>query len=1013
MAACFKRVGGVYTPRTKEAKSKYWFDAWSAVEPCLGVLECELLRGKRGEMTPARLEQIKEIFYAAVEQSPERRCEFLAEACAGDEGLRREVERLLAEHDRAGGFLDSPFGSVVSIRYLAQNERTLEPNQMIAGRYRIVNLLGEGGMGVVYKAEDTRLPRFVALKSLGRAVSKDAASLERLRREARAASALNHPNICTIYDVVESEGQTFIVMEYLDGQTLKEMIKAGQFSGQDTQTERKAALFHLDNAVRIATQIVEGLNAAHDKGIVHRDIKPANIFVTKAGLVKILDFGIAKMARARDSFAASADVAQSALISGRDLTSTGVAAGTVGYMSPEQITSKELDSRTDLFSFGAVLYEMATGVMPFGGENTKLVLDSILNQVVVPAEHVNPNVPPELHEIIGKCLEKDRDLRYQNASDLREEFCRLKHEMDLVSGRREALALPRLLVLGAAFIILVGVLSFLFRPTALPPRVTGSTQVTHDGRDKERVVTDGSRIYFSSYPNINPRIFQVSAAGGDTIPVDTTILGPYAFDISPDRSELLVGSCYWGRTTSDCPLWILPIGDRAPRRLGNIAASDASWAPDGQQVAYITGNTLYRVKVTGDKPEKIVVMNAGQTLSWPRWSASGRQLRFSVATQSNGTSLWEVWANGRNLHPLLPGWNKPPSECCGSWTPDGRYFLFQSDRGGSANIWVIPEGGNVFRQSSHEPVQLTSGPTSASTVVPSPDGKRLFVTTARSGELMRYDSAAREFAPYLSGMSAIGVDFSRDGKWVTYIAYPEHTLWRSRADGSERLQLTLPPLYALQPRWSPDGKRIAFMAMEGEKPWSIYLVSADGGKAEQPVSGDRLGFDPNWSPDGKRLLFGRHPTTEGPGQGTLDLEIVDLRTHTVSKVAGSEEMWSPRWSRDGRHILAFPRAADRLMLFDVNSQKWSELARIHAGYTEWSHDGKYIYFLLKPKGMPATDVLRIRIEDHKIEHVATLRQFKQPTVDWGDWAGLAPDDSPILLREAGTPEIFALDWDTR
>jgi Tol biopolymer transport system component len=201
------------------------------------------------------------------------------------------------------------------------------------------------------------------------------------------------------------------------------------------------------------------------------------------------------------------------------------------------------------------------------------------------------------------------------------------------------------------------------------------------------------------------------------------------------------------------------------------------------------------------------------------------------------------------------------------------------------------------------------------------------------------------------------------------------------------------------------------MALEPEKPWSIYVISADGGGLEQPVPGDHRGSDPNWSPDGNELLFGRRPTEEAVGSGSLELEIVDLRTHITSKIAGSKEMWSPRWSQDGRWILAFPRATDRLMLFDVHRQEWTELAKIHASYPEWSPDGRHICFLAQSKGTPATAIFQIRISDRRVEQVASLTQFRQPTVDWGGWAGVAADGSPILLREAGTPEIFALDWD--
>lgn len=382
-------------------------------------------------MKPNELEQLKELFYTAIERPLEQRPKFLAEACGGNEHLRAEAARLLAEHDCAGGFLESPFSSVMSIRYLAHSKRTLETNRMIAGRYRVVNLLGEGGMGVVYKAEDTRLPRFVALKSIGIAVAGNPDSLDQLRREAQTASSLNHPNISTIYDVVESEGQTFIVMEFLDGQTLKELIR-DSLKRQEVGPERNTAPLPLDKVMRMAMQIIEGLETAHEKGIVHRDIKPANIFVTRSGHVKILDFGIAKTTRVVGD-AVGPPEPQSNPKFEASLTTTGVVAGTIGYMSPEQLSAKPLDARTDLFSFGAVLYEMTTGCMPFTGDSTKAILDSILNQGVVPAVELNPNTPTKLGEMIDKCLRKDRELRYQSASDVRMDLQQLRSELESVN----------------------------------------------------------------------------------------------------------------------------------------------------------------------------------------------------------------------------------------------------------------------------------------------------------------------------------------------------------------------------------------------------------------------------------------------------------------------------------------------------------------------------------------------------------------------------------------------------
>jgi eukaryotic-like serine/threonine-protein kinase len=847
--------------------------------------------------------------------------------------------------------------------------------------YEIVGPLGSGGMGEVYRARDSILKREVAIKVLPSFVSRDPDRLRRFEQEAQAAAALNHPNILGVYQLGTFQGAPYLVSELLEGHTLRELLQRGPVP--------------IRKAIEYGVQTARGLAAAHDKGIVHRDLKPDNLFVTKDGRVKILDFGLAKLTqRAPESGTSDPTLTHQG-------TEPGMIVGTAGYMSPEQVRGQAADSRADVFAFGAVLYEMVVGKRAFTKPTSAETMSAILNEEPPAVSQASQNCPPGLQRVVQRCLEKSPEQRFQSASDLA--FALEALSESGVSGKTPGPASiqrnsrkPRWWSASLVAILALAACAYLVvirRERAPGLGISEYTQLTHDGHVGDVGGTDGSRVYLDrgiSYP-----IEQVAVSGGEIEPVlSVSLAKPNLNDVSPDGSTFLVQSYAAGMSLT-APLYSVKILGGTHRYLADVAG--AIWSPDGKSILYVAADGyLHIMRSDGTDAHKLADVG-GQPDSFS-WSPDGRIIRFT-----RGNLLWEISSQGSNLHQLLAGWHTSDQKVCGGWSPDGEFFFFRARSG--AQIWALDDRRGYFRPPSEQPFQLTSGPLHWGNLVLSKDGKKIFAAGYTSrGELARLDPKTSQFQPFLGGISADLVSFSKDGQSVAYVSYPEDILWKANKDGSERVQLSDLPLQPEWLSWSPDGTQILFMAPSPLGNMEAWIVSSQGGSPRRLLPEDNgQQTDPSWSPDGSKIIFAT--TLQGRNDKSSSISILDLATHQRSTLPGSGGMFSPHWSPNGQYIFASSLNLSNLFLFDVKTRRWSTLYKGLFAYGAWSSDSRFIYFL-RYTSDPAA-VLRIPVIGGEAKLVVALKDFRY-TGTLGLWFGLDPTDAPLMLRDVGTSDIYAL-----
>ena len=922
-------------------------------------------------MTPERWQQLKQIFQSALERDPAERPAFLAQACADDAALRSEVESLIASHDQAGDSIEAMAVEAAAELLSAGQTDSLAGRQI--GRYEVLSHIGRGGMGEVFLARDASLGRKVALKLLRAEFTGDEGRLRRFRQEARAASALNHPNILTIHEIGQADTLHFMATEYVEGETLR------QHSARAPMT--------LGRVLDVAVQVAGALAAAHHAGIVHRDIKPENVMLRTDGYVKVLDFGLAKLADPKAVGGAGPTLPQA-------VTEPGRVMGTVSYMSPEQARGMEVDARTDIWSLGVMIYEMAAGHQPFEGETASDVMALVLQKEPPPLAHFTQEVPAELERMVRKALRKDKEERYQTIKDLLIDLRNLRKELDVEaemerfsspaisrmsgSGRSTAATAHstssaeyivtevkqhrRAVALILGIIILAAVTLYVLpRRNPLtkeaPTMKATFTQLSEQPGPEffPSLSPDGKSFVYASYASGNLDVYLQRVGGRNPINLTKDSLSDDTQPaFSPDGEHITFRSEREGGG-----IFVMGATGESVKRLTDFGFNPA-WSPDGKEIACADenlidpnlrlnpGSRIWAVNVATGEKRLLTEKHSMQ----PNWSPRGvRVAYFGVRMPGGQRDIWTIPAAGGEpvevTNDQALDWNPV-------WSPDGKYLYFASDRGGSMNLWRIPleeNSGKVLGQ----PEAVTTPSSYSGDMSFSHDGKRIVYTQTvnrvnlqQVGFDPRRETVTGQPVWITQGSRWAGApNLSPDGEWLAFDSQggQQEDLFVIRRDGTSLRQLTNDMERDRMPRWSPDGRRLAFYSNRSGNFDAIWLINSDGSGLQQLTHTSKSATRPVWSPDGTRLAY------HNDGGATSIIEVGkswhEQSPEVLPAISDSSDWFPWSWSPDGRKLAGWGVRVG-ISVYSLESRQYESLTDFGWGAT-WLSDSRRILFQARGK----------------------------------------------------------------